>query len=135
MGMSAEKRPVERSPKLSAPGPDELDRHIGMRLRERRVALGMTQSELGDQLGVSFQQLQKYEGGVNSFSPWGLWRVANCLGVPVSYFFEGLEDHSAGEFDLDRSALILTRSIRKLSPKLRERLGALVAALITDDKA
>ena len=129
----SEKGPSGRTEKFLVQGPDEIDLHVGIRLRERRVALGMTQTELGGLLGISFQQLQKYERGANSLSAWGLWRAANSLGVPVSYFFEGLEIGTGGDFDLDRSALILTRSIRKLNPKLRERLGALIAAMAADD--
>lgn len=108
---------------------DGADAHIGSRLRERRVTLGMTQTELGKRLGISFQQLQKYEGGVNRLTASGLWRIAECLDVPISYFFDGLGSHERGEQDLDRSSLMLTRRIRKLDVHLRQTLSALIVAM------
>jgi transcriptional regulator with XRE-family HTH domain len=108
---------------------DQADAHIGSRLRERRVTLGMTQTELGKRLGISFQQLQKYEGGVNRLTASGLWRIAECLDVPVGYFFDGLGSPERGEQDLDRSSLMLTRRIRKLDIHLRQTLAALIVAM------
>jgi transcriptional regulator with XRE-family HTH domain len=67
-----------------------VDEHLGQRLRRRRRALGMTQKQLGTAAGVRFQQIQKYEWGVNKMSAERIWRLAQALDVPVGYFYEGL---------------------------------------------
>ena len=68
-----------------------VDLHVGTRLRQRRDMLRVTQTELAGRLGVSFQQVQKYEKGRNRISASRLWELASALGVPVAYFFEGLD--------------------------------------------
>ena len=73
---------------------DEVDAHVGRRLRRRRTALGMSQEQLGAALGLTFQQVQKYEKGQNRIGAGRLYRIANILGVPVQYFFEGLSNGS-----------------------------------------
>lgn len=67
-----------------------VDLHLGKRLRLRRRALQLTQHQLGDAIGVRFQQIQKYECAANRMSATHIWRLASALGVSVSYFFEGL---------------------------------------------
>jgi transcriptional regulator with XRE-family HTH domain len=71
---------------------DEIDFHIGKRMRRRRRLLGLTQQQLADACGVRFQQIQKYECGANRVSAARLWRIAGALETPVSYFYEGLAD-------------------------------------------
>lgn len=66
----------------------EDDKRLGERLRELRQACGLSQSEIGDAMGVSFQQVQKIERGVNRISAVNLYKVANVLDVPIGYFFE-----------------------------------------------
>ena len=73
--------------------PSPVDVHVGSRLRVRRTLLGMTQTKLGDQLGVSFQQMQKYEKGTNRISSSRLYDLARVLDVPIEFFFD--EMHSA----------------------------------------
>ncbi len=68
-----------------------VDAHVGNRLRERRKELGMSQSDLGDALGISFQHIQKYEIGINRVAASRLWDLANVLEVDVGYFFEGIK--------------------------------------------
>ena len=67
-----------------------IDVHIGRQIRRRRHALGITQAVLADAIGVRFQQVQKYESGLNKLSASRLWAVAAALGVSPTYFFEGL---------------------------------------------
>ena len=67
-----------------------LDAEIGRRLRQARLAENLTQDGLAQRLGISFQQVQKYENGANRVSSSRLWAIGNALGVPVTYFFEGL---------------------------------------------
>lgn len=70
--------------------PRETDVHIGRRLREARLARGLSQGALGKKLGVTFQQVQKYESGANRIGGSRLWDISGILDVPVGYFFEGL---------------------------------------------
>jgi transcriptional regulator with XRE-family HTH domain len=70
--------------------PNAIDRHVASRLRLRRLEAGLTQTMLADELGISFQQLQKYEGAVNRISAGALYQLALTLNVPVEYFFDGL---------------------------------------------
>ncbi len=69
-----------------------VDIHIGSRVRLKRQMLQMSQEKLGEYLGVTFQQVQKYEKGSNRIGAGSLWRIAQIMGTPVSFFFEGLRD-------------------------------------------
>src|SRR3954468_15383406 len=69
--------------------PNPIDRHVGSRVRMRRMMIGMSQERLGDALGLTFQQVQKYEKGTNRIGASRLQQIAEILQVPVSYFFEG----------------------------------------------
>ena len=69
-----------------------VDVHVGKRVRHRRWLIGMTQQQLAQQVGIKFQQIQKYETGANRISASRLWDIAEALDVPVSFFFEGLEE-------------------------------------------
>ena len=69
----------------------KVDAHVGRRVRERRLALGLSQDKLGNALGISFQQVQKYEVGTNRVAAGRLWDMAKILEVDVGYFFEGIE--------------------------------------------
>ena len=70
----------------------EIDTHLGRRLRRRRRLLGLTQQQLAVQVGVRFQQVQKYECGANRISAARLWELAEALSTPISYFYDGLEE-------------------------------------------
>ncbi|PHR93819.1 MAG: transcriptional regulator [Robiginitomaculum sp.] len=70
--------------------PNPVDIHVGTRVRLRRQLLKMSQEKLGDQLGVTFQQVQKYERGTNRVGASRLWRMSQVLDVPVSFFYDGL---------------------------------------------
>ena len=80
---------------MSARGPTSIDQHVGARLRLRRSLMEMSQSELGEKLGVTFQQVQKYEKGTNRVGASRLQNIASILNVPVSFFFEDAPDGSA----------------------------------------
>jgi transcriptional regulator with XRE-family HTH domain len=70
---------------------DDIDAYVGRRMRRRRRLLRLTQQQLAESCGVRFQQIQKYECAANHMSASRLWRIAQVLGVPISYFFEGFE--------------------------------------------
>jgi len=74
--------------KISPRSPGAVDRYIGVRMRERRLALDMSQEQLGRELGVSFQQIQKYEGGVNRVSAARLFEICKALNISLSSMFE-----------------------------------------------
>ena len=75
-----------------------VDIHVGGRVRLRRCVRGMTQVELADRVGIKFQQIQKYESGVNRVSASRMWDIAAAMDVPMSYFFEGLDGKEADAF-------------------------------------
>lgn len=115
-----------------------VDVHVGKRVRHRRWLTGMTQQQLAEQVGIKFQQIQKYETGANRVSASRLWDIAEALDVPVSFFFEGLEENdketvekSAVPVDLmgDKEALDLVRSYYSIPENQRRRLFELARVL------
>ncbi len=115
-----------------------VDVHVGKRVRHRRWLIGMTQQQLAQQVGIKFQQIQKYETGANRISASRLWDIADALDVPVSFFFEGLEegqkeksDKNAVPADLmgDKEALDLVRSYYAIPENQRRRLFELARVL------
>src|SRR6478736_10001969 len=84
---------------MSTKAPNPIDKYVGSRVRMRRIMLGMSQEKLGDALGLTFQQVQKYEKGTNRIGASRLQQISNILQVPVSFFFEGaphVGHHSSG---------------------------------------
>jgi transcriptional regulator with XRE-family HTH domain len=73
-----------------AAGPNPVDRHVGLRIRFRRKELGISQERLADSIGLTFQQVQKYERAANRVSASKLWEVARALNTSINYFYEGL---------------------------------------------
>lgn len=85
-------------------GPHPVDVHVGARIRERRKQLGVSQQSLADALGLTFQQVQKYERGANRVSSSKLWEISKTLHAPVSYFFEHLSFGGAAAADGDENS-------------------------------
>ncbi len=86
---------LERSRKMASPrSPNAVNRHIASRLRLRRLEAGITQTGLAEALGISFQQVQKYENGTNRITARALYQVSIALAVPMQYFFEGLGERA-----------------------------------------
>jgi transcriptional regulator with XRE-family HTH domain len=127
-------------------GPNPIDVHVGARLRLRRTLLGLSQEKLGEAVGITFQQLQKYERGSNRISASRLFNLSQVLGVPVSFFFDDmavptieaplLEDDVSGpeteEFEsmARRETLELVRAYYRIDdPAVRRRTFELVKAL------
>ena len=115
--------------------PHPVDVHVGKRVRHRRWLAGMTQQQLAESVGIKFQQIQKYETGMNRISASRLWDIASALGVQVSYFFEGLGSSSATDAELpgdilaDKEALDLVRSYYAIPEQQRRRLFDLARVL------
>ena len=78
--------------------PNPIDVHVGSRVRMRRMLVGLSQEKLGERLGLTFQQVQKYEKGSNRVSASRLYQMAQILGVPVQFFFEDLPEQAKGAF-------------------------------------
>lgn len=116
---------------------DEIDLHLGKRMRRRRRLLGLTQQQLADSCGVRFQQIQKYECGANRVSAARLYRIASALEVPVNYFFEGLSQPGAGPLgsEVRTETLEMTRTYVQLGEPPRQRPLALPARARTDSDA
>ena len=80
--------------RLSDGAPNPIDIHVGSRLKLRRSLLGLSQERLADELGITFQQVQKYEKGLNRIGASRLWDLAQVLGVSVAYFYENLDENT-----------------------------------------
>jgi transcriptional regulator with XRE-family HTH domain len=114
---------------------DDIDVHLGRRLRRRRRLLGLTQQELARVCGVRFQQIQKYECAANRMSAARLWRLAEALEAPVSYFFEGFtarggaDGDEPGEVFARKETRDLVQAYYQLGEQPRRRLLDLAKSL------
>jgi len=134
---------------MAKKAPNPIDKHVGARVRMRRMMLSMSQEKLGDALGLTFQQVQKYEKGTNRIGASRLQQIAHILQVPVSFFFEGAPHlpghHSAGmgeapspayvsDFLATSDGLSLTKAFMRIkSSKLRRRIVDLVEQIAGDE--
>jgi transcriptional regulator with XRE-family HTH domain len=129
--------------------PNPTDKHVGSRVRMRRMMLGMSQEKLGDALSLTFQQVQKYEKGTNRIGASRLQQIAHFLQVPVSFFFEGAPDLAAGsagmtgapspsyvsDFLATSDGLALTKAFMRIQDsKLRRRIVDLVLQIAGEDE-
>lgn len=118
-------------------GPDPIDEWVGARIRERRQLLGMSQSTLGQALGLTFQQIQKYERGRNRVSASVLWRTAEVLDVPITFFFEGLEGRAASHYGglPARQVGLLSRGAANMPEQVRTAFIGLAAVFAEPEKS
>jgi transcriptional regulator with XRE-family HTH domain len=136
---------------IAKKAPNPTDKHVGSRVRMRRMMLGMSQEKLGDALGLTFQQVQKYEKGTNRIGASRLQQIAQILQVPVSFFFEGapaaitVGRHEGlseapspayvSDFLATSDGLALTKAFMKIGDaKLRRRIVDLVEQIAGSDK-
>ncbi|MAF31930.1 MAG: transcriptional regulator [Magnetococcales bacterium] len=120
-------------------GPDPVDVHVGSRVRLRRTVLGMSQERLADQLGITFQQVQKYENGSNRIGASRLYMIATILNVSVEYFYEGYKsdalevNEEVSEFDRQlnkRESIDLIRAYYSIADdKVRKKVLDLVKSM------
>lgn len=133
--------------------PDPVDVHVGSRVRLRRTMLGLSQEKLGEAIGLTFQQVQKYERGANRIGASRLFELSRVLDVPVSFFFDDMPVEEAAQrsvrghlaeesapFDLDpmakRETLDLVRAYYQITePSVRKRVFELVKALARAESA
>ena len=131
-------------------GPDPIDRYVGTRVRTRRVGLRISQTKLGEAIGVTFQQVQKYENGTNRIGASNLYKISRTLGVDVAFFYEGIEgleetneyfelsDIPQGTFESDpmssREAIELMHNFYRVSDEsVRKRLAQFMRTLARSD--
>ena len=133
---------------MTREGPDPIDVAVGARIRIRRRWLGFSQTQLANALGITFQQVQKYERGANRVSASKLYEIATTLHAPISYFFDGLDDPTGGgapsasgddeqtvhAFLMTSEGLDLARGFTRIPRgRVRRRLLELIRALADDD--
>jgi transcriptional regulator with XRE-family HTH domain len=136
---------------IAKKAPNPIDKHVGSRVRMRRMMLSMSQEKLGDALGLTFQQVQKYEKGTNRIGASRLQQIAQILQVPVSFFFDGaphlpgsVRQEGMGEapspayvsdFLATSDGLALTKAFMRITDsKLRRRIVDLVEQIATSEK-
>lgn len=111
----------------------EVDRFVGGRIRERRIMMGLTQQEMAELIGVTYQQAHKYERGINRVSAGRLFDIAQALGVPVSHFFDGLEDGAQLESTpRQRMCLELARNFSHISNQRHQEALSFLARALTE---
>jgi transcriptional regulator with XRE-family HTH domain len=128
--------------------PNYIDVHVGSRIRMRRQLINMSQERLGELLGITFQQVQKYEKGSNRISASRLFYAGKTLGVPVQFFYDGLPelDQSGGLAEASPSeqiaatlmgpeALQLAKAFKRADPELKLRIIANLSRMVGDPKA
>ncbi|HEY1365061.1 MAG TPA: helix-turn-helix transcriptional regulator [Xanthobacteraceae bacterium] len=130
--------------------PNPIDKHVGSRVRMRRMMLAMSQEKLGDALGLTFQQVQKYEKGTNRIGASRLQQISQVLQVPVAFFFEGAPHQQPGcdganeapsptylaDFLATSEGLSLTKAfVRIREPRLRRRIVDLVEEIAGEEGA
>jgi transcriptional regulator with XRE-family HTH domain len=127
---------------------NKIDKHVGNQVRNRRLMLGMSQEKLGERLGLTFQQVQKYEKGVNRVGAGRLFDLARILEIGLLYFYDGLLDPTSGRPGFaepevpapsppertPETAQLLAAFSRIRDPKVRRRILELVRSLAGEDK-
>jgi transcriptional regulator with XRE-family HTH domain len=108
------------------PRAQDVDRHVGARIRQRRIMLGLTQQEIAESIGVTYQQAHKYEKAMNRIAAGRLYQIAQALGVEVSYFFEGLQT-TAGSIASPQHRMLLDFIRDFLNVPVREHQEAIAA--------
>jgi transcriptional regulator with XRE-family HTH domain len=135
---------------MAKKAPNPTDKHVGARVRMRRMMLGMSQEKLGDALGLTFQQVQKYEKGANRIGASRLQQIAHILQVPVSFFFEGAPNAQGqqgdglaeapspayvSDFLATSDGLALTKAFMRIKDaKLRRRIVDLVEQIVAESE-
>ncbi len=112
-------------------GPRPVDVHVGGRVKARRTLIGMSQIELGKRVGLTFQQIQKYEKGMNRIGASRLWQFSLILGRPISWFFEGIGKQKRKVDDplAIREALQLVRYLLACDRDVQKHLAAMINAV------
>src|ERR1700730_8789476 len=110
-----------------------IDDHVGARIRERRIMLGLTQQQLGEMIGVTYQQAHKYERGINRVSAGRLFEIARALSAPITYFYEGIGEEGPRQLmPHQRMQLEIARNFTEIrNEKRQEAVSQLARALVS----
>jgi transcriptional regulator with XRE-family HTH domain len=135
---------------MTKKSPNPIDKYVGSRVRMRRMMIGMSQEKLGEKLGITFQQIQKYEKGTNRVGASRLQQIATSLSVPPSFFFEGAPVPDASmaagfsepsspayvsDFLSTSDGLALAKAFMRVKdPKVRRRIADLVESMVPEEK-
>ena len=131
----ARAEPRRRRRTVLEDGPREIDIHVGLRVRQRRVLCGLSQTALANLIGVTFQQLQKYERGMNRISASKLWQLSQVLDVPVQWFFKEyseLEEENEVQQEslhMKRETLELVRNYVAAPPDVQQKFLSLLKSI------
>ncbi|MGH9436697.1 MAG: helix-turn-helix domain-containing protein [Terriglobia bacterium] len=121
--------------KTGRPGKDKIDQHVGRRIRERRIMLGLTQQQLAGIIGITYQQVHKYEYGINRVSAGRLFQIARALSAPISYFYEGVGEEGPRPVTPHQRMLLEHAGVfSNLSKKNRQIVADLARALAEPDQ-
>ncbi|MEK9680078.1 MAG: helix-turn-helix transcriptional regulator [Rhodospirillaceae bacterium] len=122
-------------PKPAVNRANSTDRHVGAEIRRRRIMLGLSQQELADLIGVTYQQAHKYERGINRISASRLYDIANVLQVPVGHFFDTLGDEeSTGLEPKQRMCLELARNFMSISDEEQQEALSQMARVLASNQ-
>ena len=126
---NADGRPLSRSSSRT----QRTEMYVGRRIRERRILLGLTQQQLADLIGVTYQQAHKYERGVNRVSAGRLYEIARVLGVDVDYFFEGLEEGNGSPVsERQRMCLDVARNFARIRDERQQQTVSQLCRILAE---
>src|SRR5579885_100912 len=128
---AAEAGGATAAPRRSTSRTQEVDRHVGARIRERRIMLGLTQQQLAEMIGVTYQQAHKYERGINRVSAGRLFEIARALSAPITYFYEGIGEEGPRQVTPHQRMLLeIARNFAEIrNEKHQEAVSQLARAL------
>jgi len=118
----------------------DVDRYVSMRIRQRRIMLGLTQQQMAELIGVTYQQAHKYETGINRISAGRLYQIARALGVEISYFFEDVEPGSGAQarsqelMPQQRMLLELARNFASIKSRKHQEALCHLARVLSDSE-
>ena len=120
--------------RMTKPELNKIDVHVGARLRQKRQLMGLSQERLGQQVGLTFQQIQKYERGTNRISASRLWQLAKLMGVPVGYFYDDFADMppdtDPAAAAADRDAINTATALKRIGDaRVRNSVRGLIGVL------
>lgn len=119
----------------------DVDRYVSMRIRQRRIMLGLTQQQMAELIGVTYQQAHKYETGINRISAGRLYQIARALGVEISYFFEDVEPGSGAQtrpqelMPQQRMLLELARNFASIKSRKHQEALCHLARVLSDSES
>jgi transcriptional regulator with XRE-family HTH domain len=119
----------------------DVDRYVSLRIRQRRIMLGLTQQQMAELIGVTYQQAHKYETGINRISAGRLYQIARALGVEISYFFEDVEPAGGGVarnqelMPQQRMLLELARNFAAIKSRKHQEALCNMARVLSDSEA